>query len=75
MMQKFKSRKFWMAIFAAVLPVVNSQFDIGLDTDAVIAAVAALVAFILGESHVDAKRAGGARNGVQSDYSDHGPAV
>ena len=55
-MNKLKSRKFWMAILAVVLPVINEQFNLGLDNSTVIAAIGGLVAFIIGEAHVDAKR-------------------
>lgn len=46
-----------MAILAVVLPVINEQFNIGLDNSTVIAAIGGLVAFILGEAHIDAKKA------------------
>lgn len=54
MSDKLKSRKFWLAIFGAVLPIINDTFKIGLNPTEVVAAVAALAAFIIGESAVDA---------------------
>jgi hypothetical protein len=63
-MNKWTSRKFLMAILAAILPIINSEFNLGLDTNVVIAAIGGIVAFILGEAHVDAKRAGGSSDAI-----------
>lgn len=65
-MSKWTSRKFLMAILAAVLPIINEQFGLGLDTNVVIAAIGGIVAFILGEAHVDAKRAGGSTDAIST---------
>ena len=57
MKQKLMSRKLWMSLLAAIVPIVNEQIGLGLSNDTVLAIIGALVAFVLGESHVDAKRA------------------
>jgi len=55
-MERLKSRKLWMSVFAALLPIINEEFNLGLNTETVIASVGAIVAYILGQAHVDAKR-------------------
>lgn len=55
-MDKLKSRKLWMAIFGALLPIINEEFNLGLNTDTVIASVGAIIAYIIGQAHVDAKK-------------------
>jgi hypothetical protein len=57
-MDKLKSRKLWMAIFGALLPIINEEFNLGLNTDTVIASVVAIVGYVLGQAHVDAKKVG-----------------
>lgn len=52
-----RSRKFWLAIVGAILPVLNEQFGIGLEPNEVMAAIGAIVAFIGGEAYVDGQRA------------------
>lgn len=67
MKNKLLSRKLWMAIFGALLPVLNQEFNLGLNTDTVIASAGAIVAYILGQAHVDAKTAQNMTTPVQSD--------
>jgi hypothetical protein len=55
-MNKFKSRKFWMAVVSGLLIVLNDGLDIGLDSETVIAFAGIMATFILGESAVDAKK-------------------
>ena len=71
-MNKLKSRKFWMAVVTAVLIVLNDGLDLGIDTETVIAFAGIVATFIIGESAVDAKRAGGKSDDVA--YSDSGSA-
>lgn len=54
-MDKLKSRKFWFAIIAALIPIVNENFGLRIPTESIIG----LIAFILGEGVVDAARAYG----------------
>jgi uncharacterized membrane protein len=58
MKNKLKSRKFWLAILGALLVIANETFDLGLSAESQATIVVILVSFILGESAVDAKRAG-----------------
>lgn len=73
-MERLKSRKLWMAIFGALLPIINEQFNLGLNTDTVIASVGAIIMYILGQAHVDATSQ---KNGGSTDaqYKGDGPAV
>ena len=57
-MNKFKSRKFWMAVVAAILVILNDGLDLGVDSDTVLAFAGLVASWIIGESAVDAKRAG-----------------
>lgn len=55
--QKLTSRKFWAAVLAAALSVIAAVFadELGASvTDALGSGVAALIAYIFGESAVDA---------------------
>jgi uncharacterized membrane protein (DUF441 family) len=55
-MEKLKSRKLWMALLAAILPVINTEFGLGLDTNSILAVIGVIATYILGQSHVDAKK-------------------
>lgn len=57
-MQKFKSRKFWMAVVTAILVVLNDGLDLGIDSETVLAFAGLVATWIIGESAIDAKRAG-----------------
>jgi hypothetical protein len=63
-MEKLKSRKLWMALLAAILPIINTEFALGLDTNSILAVIGVIATYILGQAHVDAKRAenGGTSN-------------
>lgn len=70
-MDKLKSRKLWMAIFGALLPIINEQFNLGLNSETVIASVGAIVVYIAGQAHVDSKKVGN----DNAQYKGDGPAV
>ena len=73
MKNKLKSRKFWITILGAALVVLNETFDLGLSPESQATIVAILISFILGESHVDAKRAGKEQTDAPN-YTDSGAA-
>ena len=54
---RLKSRKLWLALLSAVLPVLNDYFAWGLDVDAVTKFVQGLWLFIVAEGTADAVRA------------------
>lgn len=72
-MKKFTSRKFILAVTGAILIVLNDGLDLGIDSETVIAFAGLLATWIVGESAVDAKRAGG-KNKID-EPGDTGPAV
>ena len=51
-MERLKSRKFWMALLGAILPVLNEQLGLKIPVESVLV----VIAYILGQSYVDAKR-------------------
>lgn len=53
---KLTSRRFLLAILAVIIPVINQEFGIDLNTATIIAIIGGLASFIIGESHVDAKK-------------------
>lgn len=55
-MEKLKSRKLWVAIITAVLVALNDQLQLGFTQDSLISFVTIAVGYILGQSHVDAKK-------------------
>jgi uncharacterized membrane protein len=56
MPEKLKSRKFWMALIAALLPIVAQLLsEEVLLSDAVQLSVAVVVAYIFGQGYVDGK--------------------
>ena len=73
MKNKLKSRKFWLTILGAALVVLNETFDLGLSPESQATIVAILISFILGESHVDAKRAGKEQSDAPN-FTDSGAA-
>jgi len=56
-MNKFKSRKFWMAVVAAVVAVANEGLGLNIPSEAVMTTAGVVVAYILGEAYVDGKKA------------------
>lgn len=59
-MNKFKSRKFILAVAGALLVIVNSVLEVRgvkpLDANAILSVVGLLAAYIAGESYVDGQR-------------------
>jgi len=53
LMETVKSRKFWFALVAAVVPVLNEQLGWNLDTTTVLGIVGSIIAWILGEAYMD----------------------
>lgn len=53
---RFKSRKFWVGLLAALAPVINVIADEPLSEKSLALIIGALVAYILGESGVDMAR-------------------
>jgi uncharacterized membrane protein len=52
-MEKFKSRKFWLAVITAVLVILNDGLDLNIPKDAIMTVAAIVISWILGESFVD----------------------
>ncbi len=51
----WRSKKWWAAVVAALVPVLNQFFGIGLDSGEVTAIIVPAIVYILGQSYVDAK--------------------
>ena len=47
------SKKFWTAVIATAVPVLNHIFEIGLNQEAMIHVSAPLIAYILGQGLAD----------------------
>ena len=58
-MERLKSRKFLMALATALLMILNEGLDLGIPADVYGWIVGVVIAWILGESYVDGKAAGG----------------
>jgi uncharacterized membrane protein len=56
-MDKFKSRKFWMAVVSALLVIANEGLGLNLDTEVVLAFAGIVMTYIFAEAKVDAERA------------------
>ena len=55
-MEKMKSRKFWMALIGAVLPIVAAFMSQEMPlNEAVLESVAVITAYIFGQGYVDGK--------------------
>lgn len=56
MSEKLKSRKFWFALLGALLPIIAQALtgDVGW-SEAVMASIAVLSSYILGQGYVDGK--------------------
>jgi hypothetical protein len=55
-MGKLKSRKFWLTIAAALIPVINKEFNINLDLGSIVAIMTAIMSGVAALAHVDAKK-------------------
>ena len=53
MSDKIKSRKLWLSVLAAILPIVAKHFFPNLPTEAIVASVVGAVAGVLGISMED----------------------
>ncbi|WCK53822.1 hypothetical protein PP175_21270 [Aneurinibacillus sp. Ricciae_BoGa-3] len=72
-MDKFKSRKFWMAIVGTLIIILNQGLGLNLPTDSVMSVAGVVVAYLFGQSIVDAKKAAispGASNTVEVPIHD-----
>lgn len=49
------SRKFWIAVVTALTMILSDQLGIELEPETVVAIILPVVAYILGESIIDAK--------------------
>lgn len=54
-MDKFKSRKFWMAVVTGVLIVLNEGLGWNVPTETVIAFVAVVLGWVFAEAYTDGK--------------------
>jgi uncharacterized membrane protein len=59
MPEKLKSRKFWFALIAALLPIAAQAMSQEVDMNSAMqASVLVVVAYIFGQGYVDGKSAG-----------------
>ncbi|MED0678633.1 hypothetical protein P4S83_16610 [Aneurinibacillus thermoaerophilus] len=56
MKNKLKSRKFWMAVVTAGLVIANEGLELNLPSESILSISGLVIAYILGQSHVDAKK-------------------
>jgi hypothetical protein len=56
MKNKLSSRKFLVTLAGVVTVIANDYFNLKLDNDSVFAVVSMVAAYVLGQSHVDAKK-------------------
>jgi hypothetical protein len=56
LMERLKSRKFWLTILAALIPTINKEFNINLDLGSIIAIMTAIMSGVAALAHVDAKK-------------------
>jgi hypothetical protein len=68
-MNALKSTKFWLAIIGAIIPVLNNEFGVHLDSSTILGILGLFATAIAGIAHVDAKKAQNApvQNGGQTD--------
>ena len=52
----WQSKKWWMVVIAVMIPVLNQFFGLGLNVGEITAIAAPVVAYILGQSYVDASQ-------------------
>lgn len=53
-MNKFKSRKFWMALVTGLLIIANDGLGLNLPSEAIKQVVEVVIAYIIGQGAVDA---------------------
>jgi hypothetical protein len=56
MKKKLGSRKFLVTAAGVLTVIANDYFNLGLNGDSVFAIVSMIAAYVLGQSHVDAKK-------------------
>lgn len=49
------SRKFWIAVVTVLTMILADSFGLELDPETIVAIILPVVAYILGESYIDAK--------------------
>jgi len=59
-----KSTEFWLALIAAIIPVLNQHLGLNIPTSAVLSTAGVVIAYIFGRSHVKA-RAGQVQDGSE----------
>jgi hypothetical protein len=50
------SRKFWLAVITALTMILSNTLGLELDPETIVAIILPVVAYILGESYIDAKQ-------------------
>ena len=55
MLEKFKSRKFWVTFAVLVVILFGNLLGLDIDTDRIIAAAEVVSVYLLGQSYVDRK--------------------
>jgi hypothetical protein len=55
-MKFLTSRKFLVTVAGIITVIANDYFKLGLDKDSVLSIVSIIAAYVLGQSHVDAKK-------------------
>ncbi len=53
MSEKFKSRKFWLAVVSGILVILNEGLDLGIDQPTVMSFAALVLGWIFAEAYVD----------------------
>jgi hypothetical protein len=56
-MERLKSRKFWLTIAGALIPIINQEFGLNLDANTVLGILGLIAVGIGALAHVDAKKA------------------
>ena len=50
----YRSKKWYTAMLAAIIPILNNRFGFGLETQELLAIVLPMIAYVLGEAWTDA---------------------
>jgi hypothetical protein len=58
MKEKLSSRKFLFTVAGVIVVIGNSYFSLHLSNESVFGVVSMIAAYVLGQSHVDAKKEG-----------------